>query len=237
MRDRYLIDRDYIRIKNLNMISYGGNQKWCTGSVMKKCGCGVIAMADVSIYLAEQNPMLMTEDIRYISKPVGLYNKNDYMEYVKKFYLKYVTVLLGRGLTGLGLMCSMNRYFISQGMKLRATWKLMLSDDSMLEAIDRQLTRDIPVIISIGPNTPNIWGKKGVSLYACQDGELTEPHKCDVKAHYVVVTGIRNIDKRPFLVISSWGRKYLLDYGEYREYAAKTGGRLTTSMLEIRKKY
>lgn len=234
MKDRYLTDREYIRIKNLNTVSYGGNQKWCRSSAMKRCGCGVIAMADMAIYLAEQNPKMMTDDIRHISKPNGLYNKNDYLEYLKKFFLKYVTVLAGKGLTGFGLMCSMNRYFLSCGIKLKATWKMLLSDDNMMMNIDKQLERNIPVIISIGPNTPNIWGDKGVSLYVEQDGELVESHRKDVKAHYVVVTGVRNIDKKQYLVISSWGRKYLLDYGEYREYAVKTGGRLTTSMLAVK---
>ena len=40
-------------------------------------------LADISIYLAEQNPGLMTDAIRKINKPKGLYNKNDYLEYVK----------------------------------------------------------------------------------------------------------------------------------------------------------
>ena len=86
MENNYLLNKDYIRIKNMNTISYGGNQSWCKSKKMQKVGCGVIALADISIYLAEQNPGLMTDAIRKINKPKGLYNKNDYLEYVKWFY-------------------------------------------------------------------------------------------------------------------------------------------------------
>lgn len=234
MKDRYLTNRDYVRIKNFNTVSYGGNQKWCKSSSMQKKGCGVIAMADLAIYLAEQNPRMMTEDIMSISKPNGLYNKNDYLEYIRKFYHKYVTIPTGNGLTGFGMMCAMNRYFMSCGLRLKASWKLMLSDESMMMHIVRQLERNIPVIISIGPNTPNIWGKTGISFYVEQDGSLIESRRKDVKSHYVTVTGVRTIDRRQYLVISSWGREYLMDYDEYREYVLKTGGRITSSMLLIK---
>ena len=53
MENNYLLNKDYIRIKNMNTISYGGNQSWCKSKKMQKVGCGVIALADISIYLAE----------------------------------------------------------------------------------------------------------------------------------------------------------------------------------------
>ena len=43
-------------------------------------------MADLTMYLAEQNPNMMTDAIRKINKPKGLYNKHDYLEYVRFFY-------------------------------------------------------------------------------------------------------------------------------------------------------
>ena len=86
MEDVYLTNRDYVKIKNLNLVSYGGNQNWSKSKKMQKVGCGVIAMADLTMYLAEQNPNMMTDAIRKINKPKGLYNKHDYLEYVRFFY-------------------------------------------------------------------------------------------------------------------------------------------------------
>ena len=94
MEDVYLTNRDYVKIKNLNLVSYGGNQNWSKSKKMQKVGCGVIAMADLTMYLAEQNPNMMTDAIRKINKPKGLYNKHDYLEYVRFFYVHYVILLL-----------------------------------------------------------------------------------------------------------------------------------------------
>jgi hypothetical protein len=40
MENNYLLNKDYIRIKNMNTISYGGNQSWCKSKKMQKVGCG-----------------------------------------------------------------------------------------------------------------------------------------------------------------------------------------------------
>ena len=41
MENNYLLNKEYIRIKNMNTISYGGNQSWCRSKKMQKVGCGV----------------------------------------------------------------------------------------------------------------------------------------------------------------------------------------------------
>lgn len=90
MEDNHLLNKDYIKIKNMNIVSYGGNQTWLERKHLSNYGCGIVAMADLSIYLAEQNPNMMTDAIRKISKPKGCYNKNDYLAYVELFYKRYV---------------------------------------------------------------------------------------------------------------------------------------------------
>ena len=52
MENNYLLNKDYIRIKNMNTISYGGNQSWCKSKKMQKVGCGVIALALLKEYMA-----------------------------------------------------------------------------------------------------------------------------------------------------------------------------------------
>ena len=112
MEDLYLTNRDYVKIKNMNLISYGGNQNWSKSKKMQKVGCGVIAMADLTMYLAEQNPNMMTDAIRKINKPKGLYNKHDYLEYVRFFYVHYVILMMHKGMLGIALKHTMNRYFM-----------------------------------------------------------------------------------------------------------------------------
>jgi hypothetical protein len=177
---------------------------------------------------------MMTDSIRSINKPNGLYNKNDYLEYVKRFYSHYVWMVVGKGMTGIGLMSAMNRYFFANHIDLHATWKIMLSSENMMTDIRHLIRNNKPVIISVGPNTPNVFGKQGIRLYLDKDGELVESQKDQVKSHYVVVTGVKTINNQEYLIISSWGKKYYLNYREYREYIDKVGGKITSSLLYIK---
>ena len=185
MEDVYLTNRDYVKIKNLNLVSYGGNQNWSKSKKMQKVGCGVIAMADLTMYLAEQNPNMMTDAIRKINKPKGLYNKHDYLEYVRFFYVHYVILLMHKGMLGITLKHTMNRYFMLNDIGLKAKWKMMQSDESMLRDIRHLIRKNKPVILAIGPNRYNPFGKKGISLYVDKDGELKSSIRENVHSHYV----------------------------------------------------
>lgn len=234
MEDNFLVNKDYVKIKNMNIVSCGGNQAWCKTKRMQKAGCGVIALADISIYLAEQNPNMMTEAIRRISKPNGLYNKNDYLEYVKFFYSRFVIHMMYKGMNGISLKYAMNRYFLLNDIGLKASWKIFLSDEKMMKDIRHLIRKNKPVVLSIGPNIPKLWGKEGVAFFVNKDGELKESLKKKVKSHYVVVIGVTEIKGEEYLVVSSWGKEYYINYKEYRNYIKHHGDRITSSILYIR---
>lgn len=76
------------------------------------------------------------------------------------------------------------------------------------------LHRDIPVILCI----PVMFGKrnegKGVALYK-KDG--SGYHKVQtVNAHYVMITGVIKEDGGPYFEISSWGKRYYINWQEYK---------------------
>ena len=233
MNDVFLTNKDYVKIKNLNLVSYGGNQNWSKSRKMQKVGCGVIAMADLSIYLAEQNPNMMTDAIRKINKPKGLYNKHDYLEYVKFFYMHYVIMLMHNGIIGTAMKHTMNRYFMLNDIGLKARWKVLQSDESMMKDIRHLIRKNKPVILAIGQNRFNPFGKKGISLYIEKDGSLKESIRENVHSHYVVVTGVREIKGQEYLVVSSWGKKYYISYKEYRNYVNNVGDKFTSGILYI----
>lgn len=229
-----LINKDYVKIKNMNIMSYGGNQNWSKSKKIQKVGCGVVAMADMCIYLAEQNPNMMTEAIRKINKPKGCYNKQDYMEFVRFFYTHYVVTMMRSGITGIGMKHAMNRYFMLNDIGLKAKWKTFLSDEAMMKDIRHLIRKNKPVILSIGPNRFNPFGKKGVKFYVKKEDALLCSMKDNVVSHYVTVTGVEAIRGREYLVVSSWGKKYYIDYKEYREYVNNTGDKITSSLLYIK---
>ena len=41
----------YVAVMKDGKLSYGGNQSWFQGKILKKYGCGVIAGTDVLLYL------------------------------------------------------------------------------------------------------------------------------------------------------------------------------------------
>jgi hypothetical protein len=123
----------------------------------------------------------------------------------------------------------------------------------MYEIMEEMLHKDIPVILSIGPNTPNLWGKKGVPFYerkeidyqddTDQSAEVLKPYyykevKKAVNGHYVTVTGIikDNVTGRIMLRISSWGKQYYINYEEYRDYIDTNSGTFTSSIVYVKRK-
>jgi hypothetical protein len=122
----------------------------------------------------------------------------------------------------------------------------------MYDTIEEMLRQDIPVILSIGPNSPNLWGDKGIPFYELreidyQDNENTSSSNSKpyyykvaqqkVNGHYVTVTGIIKDDvaSRIMLRISSWGKQYYINYEEYRDYVDTVGSTWTSSIIQIKK--
>jgi hypothetical protein len=125
------------------------------------------------------------------------------------------------------------------------------------------LSLDIPVILSIGPNTPNLWGKKGITFYEYREIEYREdkdnstkkdintgdakpavkkPYyykvvRQNINGHYVMVTGMikDDIAGRIMLRISSWGKQYYINYEEYRDYIDSSSGTFTSSIVQVQK--
>ena len=64
---------------------------------------------------------------------------------------------------------------------------------------------------------------KGVTFYTKENGRL-KPAVTDVRRHYVTITGIDYPDDSTepvYLEISSWGRKYFVNYEELCSYMTR----------------
>jgi len=110
---------------------------------------------------------------------------------------------------------------------------MMQSDDAMIKDIKHLIRKNKPVILSIGPNRYNPFGKKGISMYVEKDGNIKTSIRENVHSHYVTVTGVRNVRGKEYLVVSSWGKKYYIDYREYRDYVNNIGDKFTSGILYI----
>ncbi len=256
-----LSNQDYLPIVKDNITYYGGSQMWFSDKnryskdyILHNYGCGTIATADMFLYLARQYDAMQTPVSEMAIKGKGEINYSDYDPYVRAINNKYTKTKRIIAVLGTTVANAINSYSDQYGLGLKAAWKLSLNYYDMLEMIEEMLGKDIPVILAIGPNTPNLWGKKGIPFYELReidyqesddtDPEVTKPYyykavKQDVNGHFVTVTGVikDDVTGRIMLRISSWGKQYYINYEEYRDYVDSAGGTITSSIVYVTRKY
>ena len=130
----------YLQVELQNGKSFGGNQGWMPYTFLKKSACGVIGAADVLLHLQGKHQV----------------SEKEYLAFSKKLWKRYLPVIPGFGMNGITLMIGMNRYFAKERMPYRAVWNIR--GKKILSLIDKMLSKDIPVIFSVGPNFPKFWG-------------------------------------------------------------------------------
>lgn len=257
---------DYVPVIKDRITSYGGSQMWFSSDhrfrrdyVLHHNGCGTIATADLFLYLTLQNADYRNPDtdIALVEDKITYANYDLYVRHIDHKYTKTKRILAVLGPT---IASSVNTYSKKYGLNYRAKWCYGLTYYDMLELIENMLFHDIPVILSIGPNTPNLWGSKGITFYhrtnimkklnqMLLEADKLEDDKYDtdeplyvykavsnnVHGHYVTVTGLIYDEEttKTMLRISSWGKQYYIDYEEYREYVEHISDPFTSSLVSI----
>lgn len=258
-----LSNPSYVPVIKDSVTYYGGSQMWFSGKdklskdyIIRTYGCGTIAAADLFLYLALQHPNYRNPLTEIAFQGDNTIDYPNYDTYIRNINNKYTKTRRIIAVLGPWLAHSVNSYTDTYGLHYHASWKLTLTYYDMYEMIKEMLCQDIPVILSIGPNTPNLWGNKGISFYQKYQIEglkkkkagenSTETEKVpkyyymaltnDVNSHYITVTGIETdeVFGKVMLRISSWGKSYYINYEEYRDYIETTGGTFTSSILYIR---
>lgn len=235
---------EYVRINYKGSISYGGNQNWFSEEKwmsrdyrISKWGCGLIALSDLFLYLARANRMYQTDAVSLARVFRPVLEWEDYQKYIYYIHTRFAQVTPEIGVNGVALAFAVRKYCIKYKIPLTIAWKGFLDGQQMLRAIRKMLKENLPVIISIGPNTPIVFRGKGITFYTMTEKEEFIPSGSqNVHGHYVVVTGIIGLKhKRIMLRISSWGKEYYMDYQEYRDYVEQEGDTLTSSLLYLSK--
>jgi hypothetical protein len=209
-----LPDSGYVPVLRDSTVFYGGSQMWflydnkrSKDYLIHYYGCGTIATADLFLYLAIKSDTYRTGVTESVLQGTDSAYYKDYMSYVRKVNAYYTKTKRYIAVLGPRIAYSFNSYARTYQFNLRASWKLRLSYYDMLERICEMLSREIPVILSIGPNTPLIWGNEGINFYSRDiSNEINDfseednllhttlysykPVKNNVNSHYVTVTGI-----------------------------------------------
>ena len=220
------IRNNYISVDIGQRRSFGGNQMSSASRNMREVGCGVIAALDLLLYLCRFHPGCRCGFFAAAAED-GCIDEQEYDDLAQKLSRSFFPVIPKLGINGIMLAGGLNRFFRRFALPFRAAWGI--GKGSLFKEIEDMLERDIPVILSIGPNFPLFWKKHEVNFYSVRpDGS---PFcACSIRAHYVTVTGI----DETYLYISSWGRSYRIDRSEYMDYIRRRSGSIVSNIVKIR---
>jgi hypothetical protein len=228
-----------------NKIGYGGNQSWFfideywydwfeSDYYIENYGCGLISASDVLLYLSMNDSDYQTVITDQIIYNNGNIEYDSYCNYVKQMNWIYFNLIRGIGITGPSIASGIESYSEICNSKLYAKW--CISKDKMLSRIKEMLINNIPVTLSIGPDS-----KYGVNFYllnsTTNDPYSFTEYKSNINSHYVTVTGILidQVKNQTMLKISSWGEEYYINYEEYINFVDNYSNYIVSNIVYITK--
>ena len=222
------LQHPYISIALPHGKSYGGGQQLSRDAMLRRCGCGVVAAADLLLYLTRWHSHGAVDYFAGLltDEPVPL---PVYDALLRDLSRREFPMIPYAGINGVMLMAGMQLFFRRHGMPYTARW--CIAPGRLWERIEEMLGADIPVIMSVGPNFPLIWGDKRVRFYAqTPTGGYVPASRA--KAHYFTVTGL----DCEWLRISSWGRCYYLRRREFEDYVKHASTTIASNVLLVTRK-
>lgn len=204
------LKRPYPAIRTGASLSCGGSQNWFPDENFRLCGCGVIACADVLLYLSGQ---------------AGL-TREEYFAHVAALR-RYFPLIPRRGIDGVRLAVGFNLCAKRYGVDVRAGWSA--SGAKFWDRLETQLQNDLPAIISIGPNFPRVWGDERLPLYRKTAEDYAEAGR--TKGHFLTVIALDD----EWMEVSSWGQRLYLERSSYAGYMRRQGA-LLTNLLFLKRK-
>lgn len=233
-------------------ISYGGAQGWFRGlendipdddkrEYLASQGCGLIAMADLALYLARRDPDTFGTGVTKIADVANPIDFNKYKEYILDFEKSYVDLhapwygdILHVNSNDGNMGKILTDYFKYNDINYKASW--CIQDDFTInniwaKRIQHLISRNIPAIIAIGP--PILNKDDAVPLYNRSKDDIYKKavyEKCNgVKNHYFTVTAVIEDMVRKdndcfdsvMYEVSSWGSKYYMSKKEMSDFIEK----------------
>lgn len=210
---------------NKGLLTYGGSQLLSDSAVIRKCGCGVVAAADLLLYLHRHRRGCTAELFNRYSAERSV-DVEDYNQILKTLCRRYFPLTPPVGINGLGLCYGLNRFFRQNAINLNARWGV--SYHRLWSSIEYMIDSDIPVIFAVGPNFPQVWQNDTIGLYTrLPNGSYKKIGT--VKAHFMSVTAISDM----WLTMSSWGHKYFINRPEYENYVKTNSSKLVCNIVYI----
>ncbi len=214
----------YVSVRYGSLVSYGGNQRQASGKLLRRCGCGVVAAADLLVYLSAHETDLPPLLERSENIPASEYNA-----LLKELQTHYLPLIPHFGLSGWLMALGLNRFFLRKHWPVRAFWGVR--SGRLQRCIAQMLSRDMPVILAVGPNLPLFWRRKSLTLYKKTPAGNYRPAG-GTCAHYVTITAADD----QWLRVSSWGQAYYIRWQDFQHYVQQYSNYFASNILYLRPK-
>lgn len=219
-------------------ISYGGNQgcffideneewySWLESDyLIQNYGCGLISPSDTLLYLALSDNQYSTYETELVSINLsGYIDFNSYQCYIRMMNLSWFKIMRWVGVNGLQIANGINQYSWYNCLNLNASWNV--SNNDLLSKIEKMLDKNYPVTFSIGPvgDDCGIWFYDWIPKDDDKYNFEVQSYPYIVNGHYATITGllIDNVKGQTMLEISSWGKKFYVNFDEYLDYVGIT---------------
>ena len=206
-------------------ISFGGSQMHSDDSTLIKYGCGIVAVQEVLLYLTRYHGC-PGRDLFGEMAFKAVVSSEEYHKTLDHLRARYLHLIPSFGINGISLVIGLNAAFRRYGFPYRGQWKI--ASRNFYPCMEEMLRNDIPIIISVGPNFPDLWGKRTVSLNP--ERNMRGIPAQGINAHYMIATGLDD----ECIHVSSWGRKYLIDRREYDEYVRRISSSIVSNLVYIK---
>ena len=206
--------------------SFGGDQRASSDPAMRRCGCGVVAAADLLLYLHRWHDDCYLPPLRSVPKEAAL-KQEQYEKILFRLRQKYIPILYPFGTNGFALAAGLNRFFKHCHVSIRTHWGVPSA--LFWETMEQMLDEDLPVILSVGMNFPRVWEEKRLNFYRGNGENPTITHR--VRAHFVVVTGLDG----EWMQIATWGQMRYIRRAEYDEFRKQHSGTLLSNLMYLRR--
>lgn len=217
---------DYPAVAGAHGSSFGGDQRASGDRVMQRCGCGVVAAADLLLYLHFWHEDAVLPPLRSVPREQSL-RQEQYDKLLARLRQRYIPLVYPFGTSGFALAAGLNRFFKRCAVPYRARWGVPSA--LFWETMEQMLREDVPVILSVGMNFPRVWEKERVNFYRAGGEEPAVSHR--VRAHFVVVTGLDD----EWMEIATWGKLRYIRRTEYDAFRKEHSGTLLSNLLYVRK--
>lgn len=234
----------YVRVRNDNRISFGGNQGWFSktesrhSALLARGGCGLVACADFILYHAARKNLQWPDlPASFLQDPAHAVTKEDYLAFLRRLNRFRYPILPFFGSFNWQVPLCLNLFFRQHHSDVRVHMLFKNSRKKRKEVIEQSIENGYPCILLVGTRFLRTKKTPGVTFYTLQeDGTMTPAYK-DVTAHYVSITGLHfpaDASAPMFLEISSWGSRFYIDSEELDHYIRRCSNPLFSSLFYMK---